>query len=110
MSDVIIEERFALHRAARSVDKERALSLLLDCFPFLDRKEIPGRDPWDAELLVEWWAKAPATDTERMAVAFALNVWNHRIEVPFDAMEALARWDTTNRRVFVLWAQDPWWA
>jgi hypothetical protein len=27
----------------------------------------------------------------------------------FDVMEALKRWDTTHRELFLNWAKSPWW-
>lgn len=109
-----VDEAAGRAAAARALfrqgDSMGAMRDLARAFPVL-RKGVPGVDPWDALELDAWLAPGAATDAELATAAFVLRVWNagDPWSRPFDAMEAMARWDHVNRAVFVEWARAPWW-
>src|SRR5262245_13647324 len=71
-----------------------------------------GVDPWEPHELNRW-AVSAASSGEKHVVRFLLNVWNQYEDWEcgrFDVMDALSVWDAGNRRAFLSWARDPWWA
>lgn len=84
------------------------LSTLALTFPTLRHAE--GVRPWNPELLDEW--AAVRGGGARHSAAFVLGVWNDAGGWQcgrFDAISALASWDSEHRSAFVTWATQPWW-
>lgn len=110
----VLEDATGRAAAARVLfhqgDAFGAMRDLARAFPPL-RHLKDGLDPWDPEAFDAWVARGDASAAELDAAAFVLHVWNadEPWSRPFDAMASLARWDRTNRAVFVEWATSPWW-
>lgn len=91
-------------------DAREALTILAEAFECLHG--VPGVRPFAAERLDKFLRGGRVSSMQRDCAAFILRVykappeWGH----PFDAIEALFRWDRAARAAFAEWARAPWWA
>lgn len=92
---------------------ERMCSLVLS-FPCLRHAVFRNREGNWCPITFLRWARRNAYSTgEKHAARFVLRVWNFTVKWSigkFDVIDALGTWDEGNRRAFVAWAQNPWWA
>lgn len=79
-------------------------------FPSLQRF-TPRPEKWDVD---EFARKAGTASTgERHAIMFVVCIWNPGYAESkgwkFDALDALASWDSKHRNAFNTWAAKPYW-
>lgn len=101
------------------------------CRAFPSLRGVPGADPWDAMHLLAWLCTSGAVTTgSRHAAKFVLQVWNNSTDwaelarkptaeeglgladvefEPFNAVQALAVWDTEHDNAFRAWCELPFW-
>jgi hypothetical protein len=101
------------------------------CRSFPTLRGVPGADPWNAMQLLEWLCTSGGVTTgSKHAARFVLQVWNPSTDwgalamtppaeeglglkgvelAPFNAVEALAVWDSDHGRAFREWCELPFW-
>jgi hypothetical protein len=94
------------------------MSALAESFPTL-RGRV-GVRPWN-QLAFARGMSGGQSYCEKQAAAFVLAVWNGGTydepwwcESPyrvgrFDAVDAMARWDSAHQAAFIAWCQNPFW-
>jgi hypothetical protein len=75
-----------------------------------DMDYLEGMIPWNADKLDQSFAGR--SHGEKCVIRFLLNLWDRQEKWEcgrFDLFEALRIWDTDRRKVFLSWANDPFW-
>lgn len=96
--------------AAEPLAPEAKVTALARAFPSM--ATAPHVRLWDANRFDRWTAETPLSHGEFVTARFLLAVWNpgHAWACGrFDLMEAVRIWDDDHRRVFLAWAEAPWW-
>jgi hypothetical protein len=94
------------------------------CAMFPGLRGVPGTDPWDALEILQWLLDTGSpTGGSSCAARFVLQVWDWaedwravakkegirgwRHFAPFNAVEALSRWDADHAAAFAQWVNFP---
>lgn len=109
-----MKEIEGLVERARQADGDQKLRIMLQAFGL--ESLCPGR--WDSKKFIKALSEARLSAATKLCGSFVLRIYNFTTDwskasggkiKQFDAMEALARWDQFNRKVFVLWAKEPFY-
>jgi hypothetical protein len=93
-------------------DGREAMTTLAALFPSM--RGVPGTDPWNVEMLIEWSNSGAPTSGSIWAARFLLSVWNpstnwSEFGLPgagkFDVHEAWSCWDDVHRAAAMKWLE-----
>lgn len=92
------------------------MAALASLFPSM--RAVPGTNPWNVDLLIEWTSSGAPTSGSIWAARFLLSVWNpstnwSELGLPgagkFDLHEAWSCWDDEHRSAAMKWLEAPFW-
>jgi hypothetical protein len=109
-------EKSEAKRAQWPRDGRQAMAALAKLLPSM--RDVPGTDPWNAELLIGWCNTGAPTSGSGWIARFFLSVWNpstnwNEYGLPgagkFDLMEAWPVLDGAHQAGIIKWLEAPFW-